>query len=745
MTTPMARTLEFPASAIEDPAALSTAMPALAREVMAELRNDDHRSYLDTLFRLQMLAGDDEHAIESLVALRNLNPNNLSPRPGAALSIYEILARARFEVRRGGSALDAVLGRQFRQTVAALDDQTADLVLNALSGGLGGLSADLRERLDRQKNKNTISLADAVSLVRAYEAEAVARSLAPFVPAAAAENDRRYLIEKDVAVRTPDGGIICAQIVRPHGTTRPLPTLLQFTIYANDEQTLSDARQSAAHGYAGVVGLTRGKGCSSGKPVPYVGDGADADVLINWISAQPWSDGRVAIYGGSYSGGTAWAAAKRLPRALKAIMVGAPVAPGIDVPMEGNVIWSFVYPWPFYTTDNQQLDDATYNDSARWNRLTHDWYVSGRPYRDLEKIDGTPNPIFGAWMAHPTYDAYWQGAIPYRDEFARIDIPVLQTAGYYSGGAGAAVYYMSQHYKYNPHAEDYLVIGPYDHFGAQRGTFSILRPQTTSVSGYELDAAAQIDLWVDLRFKWFDYVLKGGAKPAILQDKVNYEVTGANVWKHAPSLAAMGAHTLKFYLSPSMSSKAYTLKEAMPSRNASVILRVNLADRSDAATAAAEGDLLDVKIDISNGLEFISNPLTDPIELSGLFSGRLDFITNKKDFDFKTTLYELTPKGEYFLLATYWSRASHVGDLVNRRLLTPGKRDRLDFQSVRLMSHQLNLGSRIVAVVNVIKSPDQQINYGTGRDVSDESIADAKEPLRIELFGDSYIVVPVGQ
>jgi putative CocE/NonD family hydrolase len=742
-----AHAVDFPAPVIDDPAALSAAVPGLARAVMTEFRNDDRRAYLDALFRLQLAAGDDEDAIKSLTALRQLNPSSLSPRPGAALVIYEIVARARLQARQDGSALDKVLEPLFRRTVAGLDDATSDLVLGGLSGGPGGLSAVLREALDEQKGKSTIPLDDALNLIRAYETDAAARSLAPFVPAISAENEqRRYAVDKDVAVRTPDGGTICAVIVRPRTAAHRLPALLQFTIYANADQNLSDARQSAAHGYAGVVGLTRGKGCSPNTPVPYVGDGADADILIDWISKQSWSDGRVGIYGGSYSGGTAWAAAKRAPKALKAIMVGAPVAPGVDVPMEGNVIWSFVYPWPFYTTDNKWLDDATYNDSARWNRLNHEWYVSGRPYRDLEKIDGTPNPIFDAWMAHPTYDAYWQAAIPYKEEFARIDIPVLQTAGYFAGGPGAAVYYMSQHYKYNPHAEDYLVIGPYDHFGAQRGTFSLLRPPTTFMAGYKLDPAAQIDLYVDLRFKWFDYVLKGGAKPDILRDKVNYQVTGADTWKHAPSLAAMSSRTLEFYLSPARSNGAYKLDRARPpSDAASVALSVNLADRSDADTTAPGGGLLDTAVDISNGLEFISDPLTEAVELSGLFSGRLDFATNKKDFDFQVTLYELTPKGEYFLLAPYWSRASHVGDILNRRLLTPGTRQRLDFKSVRLMSHQMQPGSKLVAVLQVIKNSGQQINYGTGKDVSDESIADAKEPLTISSFADSFIAVPIGR
>ena len=128
--------------------------------------------------------------------------------------------------------------------------------------------------------------------------------------------------------------------------------------------------------------------------------------------------------------------------------------------------------------------------------------------------------------------------------------------------------------------------------------------------------------------------------------------------------------------------------------------------------------------------------------MCGLFSGHLEFITNKKDFDLNISLYELTSKSEYVLLSTYWTRASAVGDLMNRRLLTPGKRERLDFKSVRLTSRRIEPGSRIFLLINIIKQPDMQINYGTGKDVSDETIADAGEPLRIRWFGDSFIDIP---
>jgi predicted acyl esterase len=172
---------------------------------------------------------------------------------------------------------------------------------------------------------------------------------------------------------------------------------------------------------------------------------------------------------------------------------------------------------------------------------------------------------------------------------------------------------------------------------------------------------------------------------------------------------------------------------------------VDLADRTDVDRRSPGGGVVDNAIDSWNGVAFVSNPLQSPIELSGLFSGRLEFITNKKDFDINISLYELTSKHEYVLLSTYWTRASAIGEgtLVTRRLLTPGQRQHLDFKSVRLTSRQLKAGSRIVVLLNIIKQPDMQINYGTGKDVSDETIADGKEPLEIRWFGDSFVELPI--
>jgi predicted acyl esterase len=718
-----AQQIEFPAAAAKDDATLVAAMPSVAERLLAVQPPGNETDVLENRFRLELLAGRYVDAQKTFRALREA-------RPGSSLATlanvrWEIYAAARLREAAERSSFDDAFKASFRESLRQLNDRDAYRVLWSFGTSVIALENGLRDALGRLDGATTISTAQGLDIARRYLSVQVYRSFRSVIAELSDEDDRRrYVIENDIAIRMADGGTVCALVARPRAPAA-LPTLLNFTIYADRNNNLNEVRRAASNGFAGVVALTRGKGCSPDKPaVPYLTDGRDAAAVIDWISAKTWSDGRVGMYGGSYEGFTAWAAAKRIPKALKGIMAGAPVAPGIDVPMEGNVFWNFVYPWPFYTTNTKYLDDATYNESERWTRLDRNLYVSGRAYRDLEKIDGAPNPIFDQWIAHPTYDTYWRGLIPDKNEFARIDIPVLSTAGYYFGGPGAAVHYFTEHYRHNSRAEHYLVIGPYDHVRGHSGTVGVLGSKWTTLAGYELDPAAQLDM-AELRYQWFDYVFKRGPRPALVTDKVNYEVMGANVWKHASSIAAMANQKLRLHLT------------------AARTLTVNLADRTDVDRQVPGGGVVDKSIDTANAVMFVSEPLQARTEVSGLFSGHLDFVTNKKDFDFNISVYEQTSSGNYIQLAPYWARASHVRDLARRQLLQPGKRQRLDFRSTRLISRQMEAGSRIVAVLSVIKEPGRQINYGTGKDVSDETIADAGEPLQIEWSRESFIEMPV--
>lgn len=713
--------------------------PIMARIAVAALAQGAGMAPDDRL-RLELAGGRYQKAEETLAELRRGRTGT-----GALMRIrWEMFVKAKLAEAQGEA-----FGPAFRHAAAdrlrSLDPLAAYIVLYSLGTPLHILDQRVDDALATAQSKATLSRAEAISLVGNWELAEAYHQIAPELSSILdADDRRRYEVTLDIPVRTPDGATICAYVVRPR-ISGGLPALLNFTIYADRAVNLDNARLTAAHGYAAVVGFTRGKACSPNSPEPLDHVGADADTLIDWIAAQSWSNGQVGMYGGSYEGFAQWAAAKHPPMALKALMPAVSFSPGTDFPMEGGILMTYALPWPFYTTDNKGLDDATYHDSERWVRLQRSWYLSGRPYRDLTRIDGQPNPIFDGWLAHPDFDAYWRGLIPTDDELKRLDIPVLTTTGYYDSGQIGALSYLLRRERLNPAAEQYLVIGPYDHRTGQLGTISPLGSEQPILRGYDLDPVAQIDI-MGLRYAWFDYVLRGAPKPAILQGRVNYELMGENVWKHASSIANLGDPKRRLYL------RADGRLSDHPAGAGETVQLLGLADRTDAALFAPSGHYIDQSGDewpivsaapnLANIRLWMSEPFKKSTDIAGLFAAHLELIANKKDFDFAVTLFEQTIDGKYIQLSYLWQRASYALDRTRRNLLKPNDITKLEITAGRLTGRQMKAGSRLVVAISLLKQPGEQINYGTGKPIGDESIADASSPLRVRWLSESYIAVP---
>jgi putative CocE/NonD family hydrolase len=554
-------------------------------------------------------------------------------------------------------------------------------------------------------------------------------------PPVSGGDDSGYDIRDDVLIKTREGATLSATVVRKKGVAQPLPTLLSFDIYTDPSAFRSRGKDAADHGYVGVTADTRGKRLSPDEVVPYEHEVADTYEVIDWIAHQSWSNGAVGMRGGSYSGFTAWAATKHLHPALKTIAVSAAAIPGLGLPMYNNVFLSANYGWAFYVADNKYLDDTTYNDSARWGRLLDQWFSSGRPYREIDRVDGTPNPLLQRWLRHPAYDGYWQAMVPYKADFAHINIPVLTVTGYYDDGQISALEYLKEHYRYRPHAEHYLVIGPYDHFGTHRSM------KADVLRGYAIDPVAQFST-PELTYRWMDYVLRRGKKPDMLEARINYEVMGANEWRHAPSLQQMSHHRTAFYFTAQRDGLRYRLAPAKPARTGVLEQSVNLADRAVATNAHSYPDpVIQDKLEHVTELMFESAPFEAPRVVSGAFAGELDASINKRDFDLGVTVFEQLPDGRLLHLAYWLGRASFASDASVRRLLTPGKAVRIPFATT-VVSRQMSKGSRLLVLLDVNKNFIAQVNYGTGKDVSDESLADADGPLQVRWHTDSYVNVP---
>lgn len=548
-------------------------------------------------------------------------------------------------------------------------------------------------------------------------------------------NDDNYLIE-DVLIETRDGAQLSAIICRKKDNTEPRAVILQSTIYVRDTgRDLKTIKESADRGYVGVIVYARGKRFSPNEIWPYENDANDTYDVIDWISKQKWCDGRVGMFGGSYNGFTQWASLKNPHPALKTIVPYVANRPGMGLPMENNVFINPNYEWAFYVGNNKSLDTIAGNDRQRYKRLMFKWWETGIPYKNIDSLDGVPNKWFQRWTDHPSFDEYWQKMAPYKKDFAQIDIPVLSIDGYYNDSQNSGLYYLKEHYKYNPNAEHYLIIGPYSHFGAQRNG-------AEEINGYQVDEDALINT-NEITYQWFDYIFNEGDKPKKLKDKINYQVMGANEWRSASSLEEMSNDSLKLYLTTERYNDIYSLSNEEPRKSKFLSQTVDFADRETGNNDYYPDPIIREEMDMSNGFNFISEPLEESIIVNGSFLGNLRVSINKKDFDFGVTLYEVMPDGKLFHLSYIIGRASYADDVENRKLLKPQEVERILFSNTHLVSKKLNKGSRLLVYVNVNKNPFSELNYGTGKTVSEESIEDADEPLEIKWFNDSYVVIPI--
>ena len=727
------------ALAAQDKTAQDRAMAALARALLAQsaapVEGAGEAEWLSRL-RLLLVAGEPAAALDALASLRARQAAAGQTQARLSFLQYELLARARLAADKHAQDFAPVFEQVFRESFAALDGVQAYRAAQSFAYDLERGRQDWQRQLLALPADEPLTPAQARDLLHAYQPWQAYRSLLPLAPALLeAEELRRYRREQ-VAVRGPDGSTLSAFVVLPRAARTPLPAALVFTIYAETSSPWREAVQAAAHGYAGVIAFSRGKLASPDPIAPYEHEARDVNVVIDWIASQPWSNGRVGMYGGSYNGFAQWAALKHPHPALKTIVPYVAAIPGLGLPMENNVGLTANYGWAFYVGNNKALDDRVYNDRQRWNTLGDRWFESGRPYREIDQVDGTPNPLLQRWLSHPDYGAYWQAMVPQGREYARIGIPVLSITGYYDDGQISSIEYLKQHEAHHPRPQHVLLIGPYDHVGAQ----SPRKPPL--LRGYAIDPAAQFDT-PEITFQWLDHQLRGGPRPALLKDRINFELMGANRWLQAPSLQALNARSRRFYLSSEADGRTPLLTPARPQAPRALEQRVDLADRKHSGNDYYPSPIVRRELDTSSGYTFVSVPLERPMMLAGTFSGLLRIAINKRDVDLGVTLYELTPQGDYLHLSYFLGRASYARDMSRRRLLHPGRIESIPFTRTRMVARQLQAGSRLVVQLNVNKNGGAQLNHGTGRDVSDESIADAGEPLRIRWYGDSYVSLPL--
>jgi putative CocE/NonD family hydrolase len=727
-----AQDFEFEPPADADAPELQAAIRDLAERVLPGYAEDDPDRYFATLAALQMSVGDPAAAHTTRLTLRDRLQTEGSASPPGRTVVYDVYTQARaIEAAEGIPFADAYR-RAFEETFAGVDDLTAYELERWFTAPVEPQRAALQRALDTRRGTTSIALEDAVELLQAWLAFDVYRSSAAVVNSLiAADSERRYVVE-ELAIPVAEGVTIAAALVRPRAAADgALPALLEFTL----DRDSRDPREAAAHGYASVLALARIAGDPAFRPrAPFETDGDDARAVIDWIAAQPWSDGRAGMQGIGYGGFVAWSAAKRLPAALHAIATIDPMAPGIDVPSVNRIVHNAAYRWVYRLL--APPGDETADDETRWRALDDSWYRSGRSYREFPVLPGRASLIFRSWLNHPSYDRFWQKWLPFAEEFSSVGLPVLTVTGFYSAGETGALYYFSEHHAHAASADHTLLIGPFNEQSVEHGAAS-------AVGGLSLDMAARIDAGT-VRYEWLAHALRGAERPALLGGVVNYQLAGAEEWRQAPSLVALESEARRFYFAASPTGAPHRLRAQAPVAAMSLTDIADLGDRDEVGWQPTREVVLR-EIHPRNGTLFMTEPFAEHVDIAGRFRGELDFTINKYDVDLVMMLYELKPDGEYVKLfdPAYAFRSSYARDRSNRRLLTAGVRQQLPFQSERMVGRRLTAGSRLVLAVGINKRVDQQINYGAGGEVSEESIDDAGAPVRIRWHEGSFVEIPV--
>src|SRR5262249_43890517 len=117
-----------------------------------------------------------------------------------------------------------------------------------------------------------------------------------------------YDIEMSRMIPMRDGVKLEAWLFKPSNLEARAPAVLELTQYDIDGGRHQDYKAFVDRGYVFVQVEVRGRGRSGGEKTDNLGlqvgrDGRDA---VEWIASQPWSDGHVMMYGGSFVGMTQW-------------------------------------------------------------------------------------------------------------------------------------------------------------------------------------------------------------------------------------------------------------------------------------------------------------------------------------------------------------------------------------------------------------------------------------------------------
>lgn len=337
-----------------------------------------------------------------------------------------------------------------------------------------------------------------------------------------------------VRVQTRDGVGLATDVYLPPGAGRVPAVLVRLPYDKSGPFSFMPrlAGEFLDRGYAFLVQDVRGKIRSEGETFAFVHEARDGYDTLDWIVAQPWSNGAVGMFGDSYYGFTQWAAAATGHPALRALvprMTTTRVGPDWMFKQGVFALWSMA-----------EWASGTWIDNALYE-VEFDW--STRPLADVvEAAVGRPSASFDRWIAAGPGDPFWTDGLyggPY--PHAAVRVPVLHSGGWWDlFSRGQVADWVDCRRAGAP--GQHLIMSATDHFDDP------LLPDGEPVRDFLDDAEALEDfvpVYLGPALEFFDRHLLGRGGPRLAP--VRWELAGAGL-QEADDWPPPAARPLTLYL-----------------------------------------------------------------------------------------------------------------------------------------------------------------------------------------------------
>ena len=546
-----------------------------------------------------------------------------------------------------------------------------------------------------------------------------------------------------ISIPLDDGTTLVADLYLPDGAG-PHPVVLEVTPYGRrgDYSSAGEHSYWTGFGFAMIVVDARGTGESGGKFTFMADARRDGPQIVEWITRQAWSTGKVGMRGSSFSGTYPIQTAIARPRGLACISPSANFQSGFDGPpfLGGAFMQAWALSWP----TNIMPTLAGKLSSVDYDRLLG--------YRPLLTADvaahGVELPVYRQFLAHQTSDDFWAEVHLTAEDYRRVNVPALAFSGWYDTTlTGSIVNYRAMRGLAASANDQWLVVGPWDHSGASEGGYSRDTGQPIDKVGSLSIESKGYKPGQHMTREFFDWCLKGAPRPS--WPSVQMFVPGRNHWIAADRLPVPEMESRTLYLGSLGSANAPAsrgLLLAEPGAEAFDEYRHDPAKpvRSDVAQGSRKVQVFgpsDVSIQLARPdvLTFATPPLREPMTLLG--NARLSIFaeSDAPDYDLVALLEDVAADGSSVRLGSGWAGALRVryrGGPGQLRPVKPGETVKLEVNLLE-HGHTLKEGHRLRLSVFSSAYPFISINPSTGNDIATDTAP--PRPARITIrHGASY-------